>query len=97
MKPLSEDKINQVLSGKLTAWKFRNDKIHRRYSFGNFREAVAFIVRVGFIAEDQMHHPELFNVYNSVKISLCTHDAGDKVTEKDIKLAEAIEEIYKKN
>ncbi len=97
MKPLSEDELNQVLAGTLTAWKFKDDKIHRSFTFGNFREAVAFIVRIGFIAEDQMHHPELFNVYNRVKISLCTHDADDKVTEKDIKLAEAIEEIYKKD
>lgn len=97
MKPLAEKKVKQILAEKLTNWKFRNDKIHRTYTFADFREAVSFIIRVSFIAEDQMHHPELFNVYNSVKISLCTHDADDKVTEKDINLAEAIEEIYKKN
>lgn len=96
MKPLDEDKLKQILAGKLTNWKHKDDKIHRNYSFDDFREAIAFIIRIGFIAEEQMHHPELFNVYNSVKISLCTHDADGKVTEKDIKLAEAIEEIYKK-
>jgi len=51
------------------------------------------MVRVGFEAEKQAHHPEWFNVYNRVEISLSTHDAGGKVTEKDILLAKAIEQI----
>jgi 4a-hydroxytetrahydrobiopterin dehydratase len=97
MKPLSEDKISQILSNQLSDWTFEDDKIHRQYKFNDFTEAVAFIIKIAFAAEKQVHHPELFNVYNSVNISLCTHDAGDKVTEKDIKLAEAIEEIYKEN
>ena len=97
MEPLGKNEIKQALEANLTAWKHKDDKIHRTYSFDDFREAMAFMVRVGFIAEEQMHHPELFNVFNSVKISLCTHDADDKVTEKDIKLAEAIEDLYKIN
>ncbi len=59
--------------------------------FKNFREAVSFIVRVAFSAEELNHHPELFNVYNRVGITLRTHEASDKVTELDIKLAQAIE------
>jgi len=54
---------------------------------------VGFIVQVGLQAEKQVHHPQLFNVYNTVKISLNTHDAGDKVTQKDVDLAKAIESI----
>lgn len=97
MKPLNKDKVDQILSESLKDWTFKDDKIHRQLKFDGFPEAVAFITRIAFAAEEQKHHPELFNVYNSLKISLCTHDAGDKVTQKDIKLAEAIEEIYKKN
>jgi 4a-hydroxytetrahydrobiopterin dehydratase len=97
MSALSDDRIKQILADRLEGWSFESDKIHRQLKFKNFTEAVAFIVKVAFVAEEQKHHPELFNVYNNIKISLCTHDAGDKVTEKDIKLAEAIEEIYKQN
>lgn len=52
------------------------------------------MVRVGFEAEALVHHPNWSNVYNSVSITLNTHDAGDQVTEKDIELAKAIEKIY---
>ncbi len=94
MDPLSENRINEELK-KLDGWEFKDDKIHREFSFSDFKTALSFIVRVGFDAEDQGHHPELFNVYNTVQISLATHDAGDKVTEKDINLAEAVDAIYK--
>ena len=90
--PLSENEITKQLKD-LKGWSFEDDKISRSFKFGNFKEALSFLVRVGFEAEDQGHHPEIFNVYNNVKISLQTHDAGDKVTQKDIDLAKAIERI----
>jgi len=92
MKPLSEQEIQNALSN-LKGWEFGNDKIKKEFQFGDFKEALAFIVRVGFEAEQLTHHPELFNVYNTVKIELSTHDAGDKVTQNDIDLATAIEDI----
>lgn len=91
--PLSEDKINEALSD-LDGWSHENDKIKKEFSFDNFRDAIAFINRIAFEAEEQVHHPELFNVYNSVSIALSTHDAGGKVTEKDLKLAKTIESLY---
>jgi len=94
MDPLTEEKIKTELK-KLDGWNYSDDKIHRELSFSDFKTALSFIVRVGFDAEEQGHHPELFNVYNTVQISLSTHDAGDKVTEKDITLAESVDEIYK--
>lgn len=94
MEPLSESEIQNELK-KLNEWSFSENKIHREFSFSDFKTALSFIVRVGFDAEDQGHHPELFNVYNTVQISLATHDAGDKVTDKDINLAKAIDAIYK--
>lgn len=94
MEPLAEDRIDKALKGPLNKWTYSDDKLQRNFQFGDFREAVSFIVRVGFEAESQMHHPELFNVFNKVSISLSTHDAGNKVTEKDLKLAKAIEEIF---
>lgn len=90
MKPLTEDQIKKELQ-QLNAWTFSDDKIHKEIEFTNFKEALSFMVRVGFEAEAQAHHPEWFNVYNKVSISLSTHDAGGRVTEKDIKLAKAID------
>lgn len=94
METLTEDQIQKELQN-LDGWTYDNNKIHKNFTFDDFKTALSFIVRIGFEAEDQVHHPELTNVYNSVSISLSTHDAGDKVTEKDINLAKAIDEIYK--
>ncbi len=91
--PLSEDKIAEALSD-LDGWSHEDDKLKKDFSFDNFRDAIAFINRIAFEAEEQVHHPELFNVYNSVSIALSTHDAGGKVTEKDLKLAKTIESLY---
>lgn len=94
MDPLTDNELKKELSS-LNGWEAEGDKIKRDFDFDDFKTALSFIVRVGFDAEDQGHHPELFNVYNSVSISLSTHDAGGKVTEKDINLAKAIDAIYK--
>jgi 4a-hydroxytetrahydrobiopterin dehydratase len=68
------------------------DAIRKSYHFGDFSEAWGFISRIALLAEKMDHHPELFNVYNRVEIVLSTHDA-DGVSELDIKLAQAIDEI----
>lgn len=94
MDPLNDNELKKELSA-LNGWESEGDKIKRDFEFDDFKTALSFIVRVGFDAEDQGHHPELFNVYNSVSISLSTHDAGGKVTDKDINLAKAIDAIYK--
>ncbi|MDZ7806479.1 MAG: 4a-hydroxytetrahydrobiopterin dehydratase [Gracilimonas sp.] len=90
--PLTKDDIKKELE-TLSEWEFGDNKIKREYGFNDFSEALGFIVRVGLEAEKQGHHPELFNVYNTVKIALSTHDADDKVTQKDIDLARAIEDL----
>lgn len=92
-KPLSKEEIKQALSD-LNGWSHEDDKLKKEFSFDNFRDAVAFIMRIAFEAEEQVHHPELFNVYNTVKIALSTHDADGKVTEKDLTLAKSIESLY---
>jgi 4a-hydroxytetrahydrobiopterin dehydratase len=74
-------------------WKEENNKLNRQFKFKNFSEAFAFMTRVAFIAEKMDHHPLWTNVYNQVDISLSTHDAGDIVTDKDHKLAKAIDRL----
>ncbi len=91
-EPLSEQQINDALKD-LPGWTHEDDKLKRHLEFGSFKEALSFIVRLGLHAEQQGHHPELFNVYNKVDIALATHDAGGKVTEKDVKLATTIHEF----
>lgn len=92
-KPMNTEEIEQALTN-LDGWSHEEDKLKKEFSFDNFRDAMAFITRIAFEAEEQVHHPELFNVYNTVNIALSTHDAGGKVTEKDVKLAKSIESLY---
>lgn len=74
-------------------WKEENNRLKRTFEFADFQEAFAFMTRVAFLAESQGHHPNWSNVYNKVEIELTTHDKGNTVTEKDRKLAEAIDKI----
>jgi 4a-hydroxytetrahydrobiopterin dehydratase len=90
--PLKESEIAIALDG-LPGWTFANDRISKTYKFPDFRRAIAFIVSISFDAEELDHHPEVSNLYNRVTIVLNTHDAGGKVTAKDIVLAGKIERI----
>ena len=74
-------------------WKEESNSLKKTFKFKNFSEAFAFMTRVAFIAEKMNHHPEWKNVYNTVEITLNTHDAGNTVTEKDRKLAAEIDKI----
>jgi len=74
-------------------WAEDNNKLKKTFEFQDFQEAFAFMTRVAFLAESQNHHPNWSNVYNKVFIELTTHDAGNTITEKDRKLAEAIDKI----
>lgn len=76
-------------------WIEENNKLYRKFKFNNFSEAFAFMTRVAIEAEKMDHHPLWTNVYNTVEIWLSTHDAGDVVTEKDHKLAAAIDALSK--
>ena len=90
--PLTSDQITSALA-ELPGWSLEDDKLTKAYKLADFRAALAFIVRIGLEAEAANHHPELFNVYSTVTIALNTHDAGNKVTSKDVDLAKAIEGI----
>ncbi len=74
-------------------WKEQNNQLVRNFEFKNFVDAFAFMTRVAFLAEKHNHHPEWSNVYNKLEIRLSTHDAGDVITEKDRKLAAAIDAL----
>ena len=67
--------------------------IRKVFEFKNFNAAFGFMTRVAMVAEQMNHHPEWFNVYNRVDVTLSTHDAGG-VTEKDFKLAEKMDKFF---
>jgi len=78
-------------------WQEQDNKLVRDFQFADFSEAFAFMTRVALIAEKMDHHPWWSNVYNKVRIELTTHDAGNTVTDKDRKLAAAIDRLTANN
>ena len=74
-------------------WTEENNQLCRKFSFRDFSEAFAFMTRVALLAEKADHHPFWTNVYNKVELKLSTHDAGNIITEKDRKLAAAIDKL----
>ena len=91
-KPLSVEEIGNACAG-LPGWSLESDALTKRFTFHSFREAMGFMTRVAFEAEELNHHPEWTNVYNKVVVRLNTHDAGGKVTAKDVELAKRIQGI----
>jgi 4a-hydroxytetrahydrobiopterin dehydratase len=75
------------------AWQEENNRLKNTFKFRDFSEAFAFMTRVALVAEKMDHHPTWTNTWNTVSIELSTHDAGNIVTEKDRKLAQAIDKL----
>ena len=80
----------------ISQWILNQDKdsITRNFEFGDFIEAWGFMSRVAILAEKHDHHPEWFNVYNQVRITLTTHDAGG-LSKRDIQLATEIDALLR--
>lgn len=90
-KKLGADERTQALA-RVPAWTLVDgrDAISRSFKFKDFNEAFGFMTRAALMAERMNHHPEWFNVWNRVDVTLSTHDAGG-LTELDIKLAAAMD------
>lgn len=80
--------------GRLNGWSEVKDRdaISKKFVFADFNEAFGFMTRAALIAEKMDHHPEWFNVYKTVEVTLSTHDAGG-VTDKDVTLAQAMDKL----
>lgn len=74
-------------------WEESDNKLKKTFEFKNFIEAFSFMTSVAIISEKMNHHPNWSNVWNKVIIELTTHDEGNVVTDKDRKLAVAIDKI----
>jgi 4a-hydroxytetrahydrobiopterin dehydratase len=86
---LSDAQIDAALGG-LPGWERDGDEIVKTYERPSFASAIAFVVRVGFLAEQANHHPDLDIRWRKVRVALTTHDAGG-LTQHDVDLAIAIE------
>jgi 4a-hydroxytetrahydrobiopterin dehydratase len=91
-KPLTSEEITAACA-KLPGWTFERDTLTKTFKFGSFREAMSFMGRIAFEAEELNHHPDWSNVYNRVVVRLNTHDAGNKVTANDVELATRMQKI----
>ena len=83
----------QVLDAGLVDWRKLAQALHTRYSFPDYVVAAAFIAEVAEVAEADGHHPDLKVTYGVIDVSLCTHEDGLWVTQKDIDMATKISEI----
>ena len=83
--------VDQALAG-LSGWSAApgREAIHKSFRFDDFNQAFGFMTRIALAAEKLDHHPEWFNVYNRVDVTLATHDA-DGVTELDVTLAKLMD------
>ena len=93
-------KRNALTNGELSSalatldeWTVVNNKLYRHFKFNNFVEAFAFMTKLALVAEKLEHHPEWTNVYNSVTISLITHDA-DAISQLDLEFAKACNRYF---
>lgn len=92
MKILTVDELNVWLQ-KHPKWSFDDPEIVFEHKFKDFLQALAFIVKVGIVAEKHNHHPSISNAYNAIRISMATHDAGNKITDRDTSFAEEMEKL----
>jgi 4a-hydroxytetrahydrobiopterin dehydratase len=90
---LTGDARKAALAG-LKGWSEASgrDAITKKFVFKDFNQAFGFMTRAALVAEKMDHHPEWFNVYKTVDVTLSTHDAGG-LTDRDVRLAEAMDKI----
>ncbi len=88
--PLTHEELRQVLA-ELPGWQGNQHGLTRSYKFASFAHAIGFMNACVADIDVQDHHPEWTNIYNRVLVKLSTHDAGNRVTIKDVRLAELLE------
>lgn len=74
-------------------WTEQNNKLQKTFKFNTFLEAIEWMQKASVEIDKLDHHPEWSNVYNKVHVVLCTHDAGNTITEKDRELAAILDKI----
>lgn len=77
-------------------WQETDQGLRKTFVFKDFRQAFTFMTACAFEAERLNHHPDWRNVYNRVEVCLITHEAGNRITELDRRLAQAMDELYER-
>jgi 4a-hydroxytetrahydrobiopterin dehydratase len=89
-----ETKLSHLQSKGWVVGKSDRDTIHKKYEFENFVDAFGFMSKVAIVAEKMDHHPEWFNVYNRVEVTLTTHDFS-ALSQNDVELANKMDDMGK--
>jgi 4a-hydroxytetrahydrobiopterin dehydratase len=93
MEKLTDIEIQEYFKKLKNGWLLKDQSIHQEFKFSSFISAFSFMTAIALEAEKANHHPNWENVYNRVKVTLNTHDAGG-LTTKDFDLAQKIDDIY---
>jgi 4a-hydroxytetrahydrobiopterin dehydratase len=86
---LSPEEARARLAG-VPGWELQGDTIRRKYAFKDFKESIAFVIKVALLAERADHHPDILVEYSKVTLTLSTHDAGG-LSDADFALARAVD------
>jgi 4a-hydroxytetrahydrobiopterin dehydratase len=87
-----EQGIAALNAAAAAPWRLANGKLYKEFKFRDFVQAFGFMTQAALVAERSNHHPEWFNVYNTVRVELVTHDVKG-ISERDFALARAMEAI----
>ncbi len=90
--PLSDAQISEALT-MLDGWERDGDKLVKTFELGSYGQGLAFASAIGMVADGFNHHPDLFVGYKKVRAEFTTHDAGSKITQKDVDVAKAIDAL----
>ena len=91
-RKLSSEEIGAELAN-LPGWSVKEGKLYKQYKFESFAQALGWMVSAGVHADKMDHHPEWSNVYNSVTVSLVTHDLDNSISNLDVSLAQKMEKL----
>jgi 4a-hydroxytetrahydrobiopterin dehydratase len=89
---LTQSEIKDALA-ELPGWEVVDGKLHKKFKFKSFAEAMGWMVSVGIYADKHDHHPEWSNIYSRVTVDLVTHDLGDSISNLDVDLARRMEAL----
>ena len=92
MEPLTLPKIHEFLS-TVDGWTYEQWMLKAEFEFESFLEAVSFVNDLAEVAEHLAHHPDITILYNKVQLATVTHDAEDQITDQDLELVKAVEQL----
>lgn len=92
VKALSEAEIIEALEA-LNGWSKDGEALSKEFKLENYLDGVALASAIGVIAQGMDHHPEMVIAYKKVTVHFSTHDAGNKITAKDVKAAQAVDAL----